>query len=81
MADERTDNGPGLVALELDQQTITLNGRNWAQEILRAHAPIEHIAVCQRAPFIAYSTVEGEIVIYSVRHRADLCRYLPEGAK
>lgn len=71
----------GLLALEDDLMTVSLNGRNWRKEILRAHAQITHIALSQRAPYIAYSTVDGEIVIYSVQHRADLCRYLPEGEK
>lgn len=79
LADERSGIGPGLLALEDDLQTVSLNGSNWRKEILRAHAPIKHIAVSQRAPYIAYSTVDGEIVIYSVHRRADLCRYLPEG--
>lgn len=81
LADERSGRGPGLLALEDNFRTVTLNGRNWRKEILEAHAPVEHIALCQRAPYIAYSTVDGEIVIYSVRHSADLCRYLPESEK
>ncbi len=81
LIDERNVVEPGLLALEDDLQTVSLNGRNWRKEILRAHAPVKHIALSQRAPFIAYSTVDGEIVIYSVHHRADLCRYLPEGEK
>jgi len=81
LVDERSGGGYGLLALEDDLQTVSLNGRNWRKEILRAHAPIKHIALSQRAPYIAYSTVDGEIVIYSVHHRADLCRYLPEGEK
>jgi len=81
LTDERSVAEPGLLALEDDLQTVSLNGRNWRKEILRAHAPVEHIALCQRAPYIAYSTVDGEIVIYSVRDRADLCRYLPEAKK
>ena len=72
---------PGLLALEDNLQNVTLNGRNWRKEIFRAHAPIEHIAVSQRMPYIAYSTINGEIVVYSVQHRADLCRYLPGGRK
>lgn len=71
----------GLLALEDDLMTVSLNGRNWRKEILRAHTEIAHIALCQREPYIAYSTVDGEIVIYSVKHRADLCRYHPEGEK
>jgi len=81
LADERSASEPGLLSLENNLQTVTLNGRNWRKEIFHAHAPVEHIALCQRAPYIAYSTVDGEIVIYSVRHGADVCRYLPEGAK
>lgn len=81
LADDSGGAEPGLLALEDNFQTVTLNGRNWRREILHAHAPVEHIALCQRAPYIAYSTVDGEIVIYSVLHRADLCRYLPEGWK
>ena len=81
LVDERTFTEPGLLALEDDLQTVTLTGYNWQKEIFRAHARVEHIALCQRVPYIAYSTVDGEIVIYSVRHRADLCRYLPEGTK
>src|SRR6185369_2953978 len=81
LVDERGVVEPGLLALEDDLQTVSLNGSNWRKEILRAHAPIKHIALSQRAPYIAYSTVDGLIVIYSVHHRADLCRYLPEGEK
>ena len=70
---------PGLLSLEDDLQTVTLNGPDWRQQIFRAHARVEHIALCQRADYIAYSTVDGEIVIYSVNHRAALCRYAVEG--
>lgn len=81
LADQRSGTEPGLLALEDNLQTVTLNGRNWRREIFHAHAPVEHIALCQREPYIAYSTVNGEIVIYSLKHHADLCRYLPEGVK
>lgn len=81
MIDERSVAEPGLLALEDDLQTVSLNGRNWRKEILRGHARIEHMALCQREPYIAYSTVDGEIVIYSMHHRADLCRYRPEDEK
>jgi hypothetical protein len=81
MIDARSVAEPALLALEDDLQTVSLNGRNWRKEILRAHAQIKHIALCQREPYIAYSTVDGEIVVYSVDHRADLCRYSPEGEK
>lgn len=81
LADARTGTEPGLLALEDDQQTVTLNGRNWRKEILRAHARIEHIALSQRFSDIAYSTVDGEIIIRSVKRDVDVCRYLPEDKK
>ena len=81
LVNERSGGEAGLLALEDNRRTVTLNGRDWRKEIFHAHAPVEHIAHCQRVPYIAYSTVDGEIVIYSVRHHADLCRYLPEGGK
>jgi hypothetical protein len=71
----------GLLSLEDDLKTVTFKGRNEQREILRAHAPVEHIALCQRDPYVAYATVAGEIVIHSVRHGADLCRYAPEVEK
>lgn len=78
---ERSGSEPGLLSLEDNRQTVTLNGRNWRKEIFHAHAPVEHITLSQRAPYIAYSTVDGEIVIYSVQHLTDLCRYLREPEK
>lgn len=79
LVEESKGTEPGLLALEDNHQTVTLNGRNWRKEVMHAHAPVAHIALCQRAPYIAYSTGDGEIVIHSLRHGADLCRYLPEG--
>jgi hypothetical protein len=78
-ADERIATEPGLLSLEDDLRTVTMSGNDWRKELLQAHAPVQHIAFCQRVPYIAYSTVNGEIVIYSVNHRADLCRYAVEG--
>ncbi|HEX3250218.1 MAG TPA: hypothetical protein VHS05_12380 [Pyrinomonadaceae bacterium] len=79
LVDERDE--PGLVALEDDLQTVSLCGRNWRKVIFRTHAPVEHIALNHRAPEIAYSTAGGEIVIYSIQHKADLCRHLTEPHK
>ncbi len=81
LVEERSDGEPGLLALQDDLRTVTHNGPGRRSEIFYAHAPVEHIAFCQRAPYIAYSTVDGEVVIYSVRHGADVCRYLREGQK
>jgi hypothetical protein len=79
MAGTQLSREPGLVALDGDRRTLTLSGRNWRQTILKANAPIDRVTVSTAAPHIAYSTVNGEVVVYSVPHRADLCRYLQGG--
>lgn len=81
LADSKRGGGPGLVALENDQRTLTLNGRNWRRTILAANAPIDRVAVSTFWPYVAYSTVTGEVVIYSIAHGKDLCRYFGEGVE
>jgi hypothetical protein len=69
---------PGLLALESDGRTLALHGRNWRKKILEANSTIDRVSVSQVLPYIAYSTINGEIVVYSLTHRADLCRYQTE---
>lgn len=66
---------PGLLALEDDRRTLTLHGRNWWQKVLESSTPIEQVTVSTDAPRVAYSTIGGEVVVYSLQHRAELCRY------
>jgi len=68
---------PGLVVLEDDKRTISLLGRNWSHVLPRAASEIEHVSVSPAAPHIAYSTVQGEVVVYSVEHEALLLNLAP----
>ncbi len=72
-------NEPGLLALEDDRRALTLYGNQWQHEILTAPAAISHLAVSHAAPNIAYSTIEGEVIVYSLAYEAALCRFLPRG--
>lgn len=67
--------GPGLLALADDRRTLALHGRNWRQKVLESGAEIERVAVSSHAQRIAYTTAAGEVVVYSLEHRADLCRF------
>lgn len=72
-------NEPGLLLLEDDRRTLTLYGDRWQQTTLTAPAPISHVAVSHAAPNIAYSTIEGEVIVYSLAYERALCRFLPRG--
>ncbi|MCI0487185.1 MAG: hypothetical protein L0229_11360 [Blastocatellia bacterium] len=68
---------PALIVLESDGRSLALVSHSRRQPLLTAAAPITHVTASHAAPRIAYSTAEGEVVIYSLTHRAAICRYLP----
>lgn len=69
---------PALVLLENDRRTLTLQGLSQSEHIHTATAPIEHVTVCTTAPYVAYSTVEGEVVVCSLLAKTKLCDFVPE---
>jgi len=66
---------PALVALGQDGRTVSLVGKDSWETAFRTRAPIRHITVSGTVPCIAYSTAEAELVVYSITHRAALCRF------
>lgn len=70
---------PGIVVLEADRRTISVRGLNWSHQLPEASAEIEHTAVSTVAAQIAYATVRGEVVVYSLPHTAVLYRLTPAG--
>ena len=73
----RDGGGPGLLALEDDQMTLSLTDEVRTVHLPPASAPIAHAAASYFGPIVAYSTIEGEIVIYSLATGRQLCSYLP----
>lgn len=71
--------GPGLLVLDKDRRTLLLTGRNWTRTLPTASADVEHVAVSPSTGFVAWSTVAGEVVVYSPRQDAIVARWLPEG--
>lgn len=67
-----------LVALESDQQTFALRDTTRHLAIHKAAAPVAQVTVSATTPHLAYATVAGEVVVYSLLNREVVCRYLPE---
>ena len=73
--DKAARRGPAVVALGQDDRTVSLVGKESWETAFRARAPIRHITVSGAAPYIAYLTADAELVVYSITHRAALCRF------
>ncbi|MBS1795963.1 MAG: hypothetical protein JSS81_19070 [Acidobacteria bacterium] len=66
----------GLFELMDDRRTLEFcwqHGRR--REILKTDAEIARIEFSPRSPVFAYQTVDGELVLYSLTHRAAIGRY------
>ena len=72
--------GPALVVLESDERTLSLLAQTWSHSLPPASADIAHAAVSSMSPHVAYSTVRGEVVIYSLVHQAVVYRMTGEEA-
>jgi hypothetical protein len=70
-----------LVVLENNQRTFALRNKTRHIEIHTASAPVEQVTVSHTNPYIAYTTVEGEVVVYSISGKEVLCRFLQEGQR
>jgi hypothetical protein len=65
---------PGLVAIDEDGRTLLLVGQTWTRPLQKAITEIRHVAVSPTVPVIAYSTVHGELVIFSLENDVVLYR-------
>jgi hypothetical protein len=70
---------PGLVIVEEDGRTLALAGLSWTRRLPPASAEIRHAAASSTAPYVAWTTIHGEVVVYSLAHDAVLFRRVPEG--
>jgi hypothetical protein len=76
--DRRHKPEPALILLEDDQRTLTMRGVTQSLRLHTAPAPIEHITASTTAPYVAYSTVAGEVVVYSIYYKSRLCNFVPQ---
>ncbi len=71
-------NSPSLICLQKDNRTLTLVTRDLTERhLLQTPAEIVNVTVSNAHPNVAYSTVEGEVVVYSLAYGANLCRFQP----
>jgi hypothetical protein len=73
-----------LVVLEADGRTLSLvgldaSGQTARRQVHTAAAPIQHVTLSAAVPNLAYSTVGGDVVVYSLHDEKPLCRFTPRG--
>jgi hypothetical protein len=71
---------PSLVVLWGNQRTLQLHGKFRSDVLLTADEPIAHVTISSKLPYLAYVTIKGEVVVYSLLQRKVLCRFLPKEA-
>lgn len=65
-----------LISLRENGHVLTLKGTGWERTLFKSPDPIAHLSVCQSKPCIAYLTTKGDVTVYSLPLRRNLCRYL-----
>jgi hypothetical protein len=70
----RRNSEPGVLVLEGDGRTIVHLGANWTRKLPRAGGPIDRTAVSAARPYVAWTTTQGELVVYSLDHEAPVLR-------
>lgn len=78
VARDRERGEAGLLLLEEGGRTLLLAGLDWTRRLPAASAEIRHATVCPGAPWVAWSTIYGEVTVYSLDHDAVLLRRVPE---
>lgn len=71
---------PSLVVLWGNQRTLQLHGKFRSDVLLTADEPIAYVTISSKLPYLAYVTIKGEVVVYSLLQRKVLCRFLPKEA-
>jgi len=65
---------PALVVMREDRKQLTLLSRGWSQPLPPARSEIREATVSPMMPLIAYCTVDGELVVYSLKEEAVVYR-------
>lgn len=69
-----------LITLREDRHAITLKGPKWERRLVESQDRIAHVTTSLTKPLIAYSTVKGDLTVYSLGNQRILCRFLWEKA-
>jgi hypothetical protein len=69
---------PGLLLLGSDRRSFTLLGANRAHSVARASEEVVHAAASHGRPVMAWLTVKGEFVVWSLSQQQALYRAAPE---
>ncbi|MFL5347627.1 MAG: hypothetical protein ACJ8AT_22805 [Hyalangium sp.] len=69
---------PGLLLLGPDRRTFTLMTRSGQESVARASEEVVHAATSHGLPVLAWLTVKGELVVWSLEQGSALYRASPE---
>jgi hypothetical protein len=69
--------GPSLVVVEDDEHSFSVVGRRQSRSLPQASGRIVEVALASTAPWLAYATAEGEVVVLNLSDGRPLYRRAP----
>jgi hypothetical protein len=73
--------GPALILCESDRRSLTLWGLHSNAKLPPLTDALAEACACASAPYVAYSSVTGELIVYSLQRRATVLHVLPDGER
>jgi hypothetical protein len=73
--------GPALLLREPDRRSLTLLGFNVNAKLPPLADSLAEACACSSAPFVAYSSQAGELIVYSLLRQATVLHVLPDAER
>src|SRR5215472_601584 len=71
-------NSPALIVCESDRRSLTLVGLHFTSKLPPLVDPLEDACACPSAPYIAYASKTGELIVYSLQRQVTVLHVLPD---
>jgi hypothetical protein len=73
--------GPALLVVEPDKRSLTLLGLHMNYKLPPLADPFAEGCACASAPYVAYSSEAGELIVYSLQGQQTVLHVLPGGER